>query len=194
MVRQNVISLECVLNWTSWLVIWLVISFIALVAPKRAVCFCRGRPSFTVLSSPILGQQHCLDVGQTPPCAMVTLTRSLFSSSSFLMASCMWRGMILLFWPSRAASPANSSISAEILQDGRHVDSRSAADSLGKISFAKIAMDSGYWKLNTWSFWPRFGRPFNFSSFATSRHFLSALNKRLPPYYLKTSGGISIRS
>ncbi|KAJ8034309.1 hypothetical protein HOLleu_21089 [Holothuria leucospilota] len=50
--------------------------------------------------------------GRTPPCAMVTPLRSLFSSSSFLMASCRCLGMILVFLLSRAALPANSRISA----------------------------------------------------------------------------------
>ena len=43
---------------------------------------------------------------------MVTPTRSLFSSSSFLMASCKCLGMILVFLLSQAAFPANSRISA----------------------------------------------------------------------------------
>ena len=60
-----------------------------------------------------LGRSTAWMLGRTPPEAMVTLPSSLLSSSSFLTASWMWRGTILLFLLSRAALPASSRISAD---------------------------------------------------------------------------------
>jgi hypothetical protein len=47
-------------------------------------------------------------LGRTPPSAIVVFERSLLSSSSFLMASKMCLGTILVFLLSLAALPANS--------------------------------------------------------------------------------------
>jgi len=46
--------------------------------------------------------------GSTPPLAIVTCPSSLLSSSSFLTASWIWRGTILVFLLSLDAFPANS--------------------------------------------------------------------------------------
>uniref|UniRef100_A0A0E9WPM4 Uncharacterized protein n=1 Tax=Anguilla anguilla TaxID=7936 RepID=A0A0E9WPM4_ANGAN len=62
--------------------------------------------------SVFLGSSTAWILGKTPPCAMVTPPKSLFSSSSLRTASCRWRGMILVFLLSLAALPANSRISA----------------------------------------------------------------------------------
>jgi hypothetical protein len=51
-------------------------------------------------------------LGITPPEAMVTWPRRRLSSSSFRIASWMWRGMMRVFLLSRAAFPASSRISA----------------------------------------------------------------------------------
>ena len=51
--------------------------------------------------------------GRTPPPAMATEPRSLFSSSSLRTASWMWRGMMRVFLLSRAALPASSRTSAQ---------------------------------------------------------------------------------
>ena len=59
-----------------------------------------------------LGNNTAWMFGKTPPCAMVTPDRSFYNSSSVLMASCRWRGIILLFLLSRASLPANSRTSA----------------------------------------------------------------------------------
>ena len=50
--------------------------------------------------------------GKTPPLAMVTVPRSLDSSSSLRIANWMWRGTMRDFLLSRLALPANSSTSA----------------------------------------------------------------------------------
>ena len=50
--------------------------------------------------------------GKTPPAAIVTVPRSLESSSSLRIASWMWRGTTRDFLLSRAALPASSSTSA----------------------------------------------------------------------------------
>ncbi|XP_011887010.1 PREDICTED: uncharacterized protein LOC105572718 [Cercocebus atys] len=63
-------------------------------------------------TSGLLSSSTAWMLGRTPPCAMVTRPRSLFSSSSLRMASCRWRGMMRVFLLSRAALPASSKISA----------------------------------------------------------------------------------
>jgi len=60
-----------------------------------------------------LGRSTAWILGRTPPAAMVTFPRSLFSSSSFLTASVICLGTIRLFLLSRAAFPASSRISAQ---------------------------------------------------------------------------------
>jgi hypothetical protein len=96
---------------------------------------------FLALEAVLTGKSSAWIEGRTPPCEMVTPptasatieqrwqgernrtrwprvsatanSRSLFNSSSFLMANCKCRGMIRDFLLSRAALPANSRISAE---------------------------------------------------------------------------------
>lgn len=65
-----------------------------------------------VLFKVFFGRSWARMFGRTPPCGMVTPARSLFSSSSFLTASWMCLGRILVFLFSRAAFPASSRISA----------------------------------------------------------------------------------
>merc|ERR1712078_953530 len=59
-----------------------------------------------------LGRSTAWMFGRTPPEAIVTVERSLESSSSFRTASWTWRGTMRLFLLSRAALPASSSTSA----------------------------------------------------------------------------------
>ena len=63
--------------------------------------------------SDFFGRRTAWMLGRTPPCAIVTPASNLFSSSSFLTASCKCLGIILVFLLSRAALPASSSISAD---------------------------------------------------------------------------------
>ena len=82
---------------------------------KGPICLFNSNLFYALVSaafSDFLGRRTDWMLGRTPPCIMVTPARSLFSSSSFRMASCRWRGMILVFLLSRAAFPANSRISA----------------------------------------------------------------------------------
>ena len=86
------------------------------VAVKTAVWFDTEKQQTLYLLAAgfwvFLGRSTAWMLGSTPPWAMVTPDRSLFNSSSLRMASCRWRGMILLFLLSRAALPANSKTSA----------------------------------------------------------------------------------
>ena len=59
-----------------------------------------------------LGRRKALMLGRTPPLAMVVLAINLLSSSSFLIASWMCLGTILVFLLSLAAFPASSRTSA----------------------------------------------------------------------------------
>ena len=68
-------------------------------------CAC---PPIIVSYCGLLGRRTAWMLGRTPPWAMVTPASSLFNSSSFLMASWRWRGMILVFFLSREPLPANS--------------------------------------------------------------------------------------
>jgi len=58
-------------------------------------------------------------LGSTPPWAMVTPANSLFNSSSFLMASWGWRGLILCFLLSRAAFPGSQQLGTPWVQQVR---------------------------------------------------------------------------
>jgi len=62
--------------------------------------------------------------GSTPPLAIVTCPSSLLSSSSFLTASWMWRGTILVFLLSRDAFPANSSTWENQIETERLISTR----------------------------------------------------------------------
>merc|ERR1719228_622440 len=68
--------------------------------------------AFSLALALFLGNSTAWMLGKTPPWAMVTPARSLFSSSSFLMASCRCLGMMRDFLLSLAALPASSKISA----------------------------------------------------------------------------------
>ena len=57
--------------------------------------------------------------GSTPPAAMDTPPRSLFSSSSLRTASWMWRGMMRVFLLSRAALPGGDGVSRRPAVDAR---------------------------------------------------------------------------
>jgi hypothetical protein len=59
-------------------------------------------------SAVLFGRSTAWMLGSTPPLAMVTLPSSRASSSSFLIASWIWRGMMRVFLLSRAAFPASS--------------------------------------------------------------------------------------
>jgi len=67
---------------------------------------------YTLFFSIFFGNSTACIFGKTPPWAIVTPLRSLFNSSSFLMANCKCLGTILVFLLSLAALPAYSKTSA----------------------------------------------------------------------------------
>ena len=58
------------------------------------------------------GKRTVCILGSTPPCAIVTLSNNLLSSSSLRIASCICRGFIVFFFLSLAALPESSKSSA----------------------------------------------------------------------------------
>ena len=78
---------------------------------KEPLCLSFDDVHFAVLPV-FFGSKTAWMLGSTPPCAIVTPPSSLFSSSSFRIANCKCRGVILVFLLSLAAFPANSKISA----------------------------------------------------------------------------------
>ncbi len=74
-------------------------------------------------------------LGRTPPCAMVTWPRSLFSSSSFRMARLEMAGddARLLVVAGGVASQLEN-LSGEVLEDGGQVDGSAGTDALGVVA------------------------------------------------------------
>merc|ERR1712066_341011 len=83
--------------------------------------------------SVFFGRRTAWMFGRTPPWAIVTPPRSLFNSSSFLMASCKCRGMIRVFLLSLAAFPASSNTSALQHQLARRSYPFGEVDGLGRL-------------------------------------------------------------
>ncbi len=66
--------------------------------------------------------------GKTPPWRIMPDLNNLLSSSSFPIASWMWRGEILFSRPSMAAFPANSKISALKYLEMSQIDQKALKD------------------------------------------------------------------
>ena len=94
-------------------IVWWIIFFVNFGGSKKSRLFLvLNWTIYLEALSDFLGRRTAWMLGRTPPWAMVTPARSLFNSSSFLIASCRCLGMILVFLLSREALPANSRTSA----------------------------------------------------------------------------------
>ena len=82
-------------------------------------------------------------LGRTPPEAMVTVPRSLESSSSLRMASWMWRGHDagLLVVAGRVAGELED-LGGEVLEDGGEVHGGTGTDAGGVLANLEVARDA----------------------------------------------------
>merc|ERR1719321_1155601 len=94
------------------------------------------------LEADFLGRSVAWMFGRTPPDAIVTEPRSLFSSSSLRTASWMWRGTMRVFLLSRAALPASSRISAQRYSRTAPMYAGTDADARGVLALAEVAVQA----------------------------------------------------
>jgi len=101
---------------------------------------------------------------------MVTPARSLFNSSSFLIASCKCLGMILLSVPGKFEN-----LCCQILHHSSHVDWGTSAHTLRIIALPEQPVNTTHGKLKSGATRPRLGLAFYLPSFPAARHCSSDL-------------------
>jgi len=119
----------------------------------------------------LLGEQHCLDVGQDATLgdgnSSQKLVQLLVVPDSKLEVP--WNDARLLVVPGSVTSQLQD-LGSQVLHDCCHVDWSTSTNSLRIVAFPEQSVDPAHWELKPCPTGARLGLSLNLATFSTSRH------------------------